>query len=90
MNIITFDYTKADGSTSQRVLVPSAEPNKMFKGTDITSLSAEDQVAYIDAITAAKEEYLTAIANLNEVYDLKHNFRQFDPAKMTNIVRGEI
>lgn len=90
MNIITFDYTKADGSTSQRVLVPSAEPNKMFKGTDISSLSAEDQVAYIDAITAAKDIYLNAIKSLNDIYDLNHNFRQFDPTKMTNIVRGEI
>ena len=90
MNTITFQYTKADGSTSQRVLVPSAEPNKMFKGTDISSLSAEDQVAYIDAITAAKDIYLNAIKSLNDIYDLNHNFRQFDPAKMTNIVREDI
>ena len=90
MNTITFQYTKADGSTSKRMLRVTAEPNKMYKGTDITSLSPDDQVAYLEAITAAKEEYLATIANLNIVYDLQHNFRQFDPAKMTNIVAEDI
>ena len=33
MNILTFTYTKAPDSVSERVLVVSAEPNKMYKGT---------------------------------------------------------
>lgn len=90
MNILTFTYTKPDGSTSERVLVPSAEPNKMYKGTDISSLDEDTQCDYIDQITNAKNVYLEAIKEINAKYDLNHNFRQFDPAKMTNIVREDI
>lgn len=90
MNILTFTYTKSPDSISERVLVVSAEPNKMYKGTDISSLSMEDQALYIEAVKAAKEKYLEAVKTLNDEFDLNHNFRQFDPAKMTNIVREDI
>lgn len=90
MNILTFTYTKSPDSVSERVLVVSAEPNKMYKGTDISSLSQERQAEYIRQVSAAKEEYLEYIKGLNDDFDLNFNFRQFDPAKMTNIVREEI
>jgi hypothetical protein len=90
MNILTFTYTKALDSVSERVLVVSAEPNKMYKGTDISSLSMEDQAEYIDELSAAKEMYLDFVKHINNKYDLNFNFRQFDPAKMTNIVREDI
>lgn len=90
MNILTFTYTKTDQSVSERVLVVSAEPNKMYKGTDISSLSQVDQAMYLDAVSSAKEVYLELIKHVNDKFDLNHNFRQFDPSKMTNIVREEI
>ena len=90
MNILTFTYTKSPDSVSERVLVVSAEPNKMYKGTDISSLSQERQAEYIRQVSAAKEEYLEYIKGLNNDFDLNFNFRQFDPAKMTNIVREDI
>ena len=90
MNILTFTYTKTPDSVSERVLVVSAEPNKMYKGTDISNLSMEDQAKYIEMANEAKEMYLDMIKKLNDVFDLNHNFRQFDPAKMTNIVREDI
>lgn len=90
MNILTFTYTKAPDSVSERVLVVSAEPNKMYKGTDISSLSQEEQGAYIAQINYAKEIYLEAVKVINDLFDLNHNFRQFDPTKMTHIVREDI
>ena len=90
MNILTFTYTKAPDSVSERVLVVSAEPNKMYKGTDISSLDESDQGAYIEAVEAAKNIYLESLKEINAAYDLNHNFRQFDPAKMTNIVKENI
>lgn len=90
MNILTFTYTKADQSVSERVLVVSAEPTRTYKGTDISSLSQERQAEYIRQVSAAKEEYLEYIKGLNNDFDLNFNFRQFDPAKMTNIVQEDI
>jgi hypothetical protein len=90
MNILTFTYTKAPDSVSERVLVVSAEPNKMYKGTDISSLSQEEQGKYLDELSAAKEMYLDFVKHINDKFDLNYNFRQFDPAKMTNIVREDI
>lgn len=90
MNILTFTYTKNPNEVSERVLVVSAEPNKMYKGTDISGLDQEDQAMYLGRINAAKETYLDAVRLINDEFDLNHNFRQFDPAKMANIVREEI
>jgi enoyl-CoA hydratase/carnithine racemase len=90
MKTLTFKYTKADGKVSDRVLVVSAEPNKFFAGTDISSLSDEDQVAYINAIQKAKDVYLDAIKDINDHFDLNFNFRQFDPTKMSDVVEEDI
>lgn len=90
MNILTFTYTKAPDSVSERVLVVSAEPNKMYKGTDISELSHEEQAQYLIELNKVYEDYLINIRTLEEDFDLRHRYRQFDPAKMTNIVREDI
>ena len=90
MNIITFKYTKIDGKESERVLAVSAEPTKLYAGTDITSLEVSEQVLYADAINTAKETYLSMIKAINDSFDLNFNYRQFKPECMTNIVREAI
>lgn len=90
MRTLTFKYTKADGKVSKRVLLVSAEPTKLYAGTDISSLSDEDQVAYINDVAEAKELYLQMIKSLNDKYDLNFNFRQFKPENMSDIVEDDI
>ena len=90
MRTLTFKYTKADGKVSERVLLVSAEPTKLYAGTDISSLSDEDQVAYINDVAEAKELYLQMIKSLNDKYDLNFNFRQFKPESMSDIVEEDI
>lgn len=90
MNIITFDYTKADGKQSQRTLVVSAEPTKLYAGTDISSLDDEAQAHYINEVQLAKDVYLASLKKINDAYDLNFNFRQFKPECMTNIIGEEI
>lgn len=87
MNIISFNYKKADGKVSARTLAVSAEPTKLFAGTDISSLSQEDQAAYINAVAELKDIYLEAVKAMNDKFDLNHNYRQFKPENMTDIVR---
>lgn len=90
MKIISFTYTKSPDEVSERTLVIASEPTKMFSGTDISSLDMDDQVAYLNKLEKARADYMEDIAMINAKFDLRHNFRQFDPAKMTNIVREEI
>lgn len=90
MKIITFTYTKADGKQSDRVLAVSAEPTKLFAGTDISSLNDEDQVSYANEMQLAKDVYLEATKKINDAYDLNFNFRQFKPELMANVVEEDI
>lgn len=90
MNILNFKYTKSDGKVSDRVLLIHGHPQKMYTGTDISALSMEDQVAYAQAVQAAKDVYLATVKALNDTYDLNFNFRQFDPSKMSEVVEEEI
>lgn len=90
MKIISFDYTKADGKQSNRTLLVSAEPTKLYAGTDISSLSEEDQACYINEVQLAKDVYLEMLKNINNTYDLNFNYRQFKPEAMANIVEEDI
>lgn len=86
MNIISFDYTKADGKVSQRVMSPVVVPNKMYEGTDLSELDVEDQVMYCQELGRLKDAYVEAISALQAKYDLGNRYRRFDPTKMTNVV----
>ncbi len=90
MTITTFTYTKADGKISNRVLAGVSKPNKFVSGTDVTELPQEQQVLYAMAIQEAKTAYLEAIKVINDKFDVNHNFRQFKPECMTNVVEEDI
>lgn len=87
MNIITFDYTKKDSSVSKRVLAVMVSPNTMYEGIDITELEAPEQVMFLDEVNTAYAIYLQAITEIKAEFDVNHNYRRFDPLKMTNVVR---
>lgn len=86
MKTLSFKYTKADGKTSDRVIVVSNEPNKFYSGTDISELDTEDQGAYIAAVAVAKDLYLEMLKNINDTFDCNHKYRQFKPENMADIV----
>lgn len=90
MIIYTFKYTKSDGTVSNRVLAPANLPNKFYSGVDITELSTEDQALYISEVDAAKTQFAEKMQEINNKYDLNHRFRQFDPAKMTEVKHEDI
>jgi hypothetical protein len=86
MKTITFTYTKADGKSSARTLVVSNEPTKFVSGTDISELEAVDKAMYVEEVKKAKEIYLEMLKQINGEFDVKHNYRQFDPSRMTDVV----
>ena len=89
MKTITFTYTKDDGSTSKRVLVVSNEPTKNVSGTDISELSVVDQGNYIQAVKDLKEAYLESLKQINDIFDIANNYRQFKPTGMSDVVTIE-
>ena len=90
MNILTFKYNKADNSTSNRVLVPMVKPNTMYEGIDISSLEVADQVMFADAINAAYNTYMATLEAVKAEFDVTHDYRRFDPKRMTEVVREVI
>lgn len=86
MNIITFTYTKKDGSISNRVLAPSVVPNTMYEGIDISELDMEEQAALSEELDMVHGAYLAAMKELQDKYDVNHRYRRFDPKLMSNVV----
>lgn len=86
MSLLTFKYTKKDGTTSNRVFYPTVTPTKLYGGIDISALEAGDQAGFVLEMEAAKDAYLSKIAEIKNTYDLNYDYRQFDPAKMTDVV----
>lgn len=86
MKTISFTYTKAKGTTSDRVFVPFKSPDTMYEGLDISELSAVQQGEFLDALEEVNAKYLAAIEAIKNDFDLTHSYRRFDPSRMTNVV----
>lgn len=85
MQIITFKYTKSDGSTTERVLLPFTTPGKMYAGMDISELDTEDQAFYITEVEKAKAEYTEKLAQIARDFDMQHRYRQFKEENMSDV-----
>ena len=86
MNILDFNYTKTDGKSSQRTFVEISPPNKNYFGIDISDLDTDEAVSFCRELEVARQVFSNAELALMQKYDIKHNYRNFDPTKMENIV----
>ena len=86
MKIINFNYTKSDGKQSDRVLAVLVKPNTMFEGIDISELNMEAQGAFAEEFNRIEETFLAALEAVKASFDVKHNYRRFDPKKMQAVV----
>lgn len=90
MNIVEFTYTKADGKVSNRVVVEVENTDEYFEGIDVTSLEPVESVMFVDAYSALLESQQLEIMTLMQEFDLKHSYRKFIKANMTNVKTEEI
>lgn len=90
MFITTFTYTKADGSVSQRTIVPFVTPGQFYAGMDIGELSEEAQALYLADLIDARSEYEDKLKQLAFKHDLHGRYRQFSADKVTNLKYEEI
>lgn len=90
MKIFTFKYTKADGKVSNRVLLPLRQPVENYSGIDLSELDDEAIGIFVSTYNKLYDEFQAKVAELTDEYDLKHSYRQFDPAKMSEVVTDVI
>ena len=90
MLILTFDYTKADGSSSTRVIAPHFSPGTMYAGTDISELSCEDRVKFANALDTLADEHAAKVAAVIDRFDINHRYRQFKADGVSNLKRDFI
>ena len=79
MKLTEFTYTKRNGDVSQRAVLVSQEPNKFLQGIDVSELDNDRLAEIIQAMREQLDKHQAERIDLLEKFDLKHNFRQFDP-----------
>lgn len=85
MKTLKFTYTKENGQQSERVLYLTKEPGTLFSGVDLSELDINSQANFIKEMQDAKEIYDEMVAQIHAEFDTKHRYRNFIPARMTNI-----
>lgn len=84
MKVLEFTYTKANGDTSNRVVVEVVKPSAHIAGYDISEMEPEVMVQFAKEYNELEDKIAAMRLALQSQYDLKHNFRMFAPANMTN------
>jgi hypothetical protein len=86
MKTITFEYTKKDGSTSERTLLVMVSPGgDKYAGIDISDVEPNRAAEFARYAEDAHDDYIARMQDLQAEFDLKHNYRQFLVSGMTDI-----
>jgi len=81
-----FMYTKSNGDTSERALVVTQEPSQLVSGIDVSELPEVEFEQFTREMRKLKNRQHEEMMLLVAKHDLKHNYRQFTPSKMTNVI----
>lgn len=90
MKLVEFNYTKTDGTMSERAVVELVNPSEHFEGIDVTQLPETEFVLFVQEFRELKNAQHEQMMQLLANHDLKHNYRRFVPAQMTNVVTEHI
>ena len=85
MNFMEFTYTKADGTTSKRAILPLLSPSKHIEGIDLTQLPENEFVQFCREFSALKSDHHNQVMEKLAKFDLTHNYRCFNPDKMSDV-----
>lgn len=85
MNFIEFTYTKSDGSTSKRAVIPLVSPSEHIEGIDVSQLSEADFADFCREFSALKSDHHNQVMDKLAQYDLRHNYRRFIPKQMSDV-----
>mgnify|MGYP006275243021 CR=1 FL=1 len=82
MKLVEFNYTKQDGSVSDRAVVMLQEPQRNYAGIDVSQLDESSFASFLDDYRIMKNRQHEEMMQLMAQHDLKHNYRQFVPDRM--------
>ena len=85
MKFMQFMYTKSPGDQSERAVLVTQEPTQLLAGIDVSELPETEFEAFTREMRELKNRQHEEMMLLVAKHDLKHNYRQFTPSKMTNI-----
>lgn len=85
MKLIEFVYTKDTGKQSSRAIIELSQPSKFVEGIDISELDTNEFAAFCQEFGELKRKQYEETMQVLTKFDLKHNYRRFDPSKMTDI-----
>lgn len=77
MKALTFNYTKKDGSESDRLVLVTTFPGDKYAGLDLSQLEPTTAAEFIDEAKRIHQAYVDQLWALQVQYDLKHSYRQF-------------
>lgn len=83
--MIKFDYTKADGSVSSRVIVKTTGPEVNQCGIDVTGMDPTLARLFEMEYTELVNEFKARVNVAMRKFDIEHNYRQFKPSGMSNV-----
>jgi hypothetical protein len=85
MKLMQFMYTKSSGDQSERAILVTQEPTQLIAGIDVSELPETEFEAFTREMRELKNRQHEETIQLVAKHDLKHNYRQFTPSKMTNV-----
>ena len=85
MNLLDFEYTKADGKKSQRLIASFATESTNVSGIDLEELSTDERALFLKEYMELLEVQKEATNKLLAKHDLKHSYRMFKRSGMSDI-----
>jgi hypothetical protein len=85
MKLMQFMYTKTNGDISERAIIVTQEPTNLVGGIDVSELPETEFEVFTREMRELKNRQHEEMLELIAKHDLKHNYRQFTPGKMTNV-----
>lgn len=85
MNFIEFTYTKADGTTSKRAVIPLLGPTEFVEGIDVSQMPEEDFAVFCQQFSELKNAQHNQTMEMLAQFDLRHNYRRFIPKNMSDV-----
>jgi len=79
MNFLEFTYTKADGTESKRAAIPFVE------AIDVSQMPEDEFAVFCREFSALKSSQHEQTMAILAQFDLKHNYRKFNPEQMSDI-----
>lgn len=86
MKYTEFTYTDAKGKVTNRKVMVIQEPSNKLLGIEVGEMEPEDRVAFMAEYNNILQQFIEAVNDLKDDFDLTHSLRQFTDVNIKNRV----